>query len=336
MIIKRIAYWTAVALATWSCLPASTANAQEPTATLAQAKTVYASAAYEEALAILDTIHSKTPAADTEEVAAYQVFCLLALGRTDEARHATEALVRIDPLYRPSEAQASPRVLSFFDDVRRPLLPQIVRQTYAQAKTDFDQKNLPVALTEFDRVIALVDDMAAADDGSAADLKTLASGFRDLAKSASAAAAAPAPATPPAPDPPVPAAVPVSAAVDMPTDATNTSSTAAPAAAPETPNDPDKVYGPEDAGVKPPVEITKDMPPWTPANSFEKNKSYTGVLEVVIDERGHVTSASMRTSAVSSYDSSLLRAAGSWRYKPATRNGAPVKYRLHVRIQLGR
>src|SRR5690242_3363 len=151
--------------------------------TLAQAKTAYASANYEDALTILTSLRANAPTSDVQEIAEYQVFCLMALGRTDEAKHAIESLVHIDPLFHPSESQVSPRVQSFFEDVRRPLLPEIVRGLYAKAKADFDKKDMATAAGEFDRVMALADDMAAADDPSAADLKTLAGGFRDLAKS---------------------------------------------------------------------------------------------------------------------------------------------------------
>ena len=57
---------------------------------LSKAKGFYASADYEEALTLLETL--KGNAASTE-AAAYQVFCLVALGRRDEARVAIEAIV---------------------------------------------------------------------------------------------------------------------------------------------------------------------------------------------------------------------------------------------------
>jgi hypothetical protein len=112
------------------------------------------------------------------EAEAYEVFCLYALGRKDEARTAIESIVRTDPLFRPSEGQVSPRIRSFFDDVRKPLLPEVIRQSYAAAKTSFDKKDWGPALAQFDRVITLVDEMGGADQGTS-DLRTLATGFRD-------------------------------------------------------------------------------------------------------------------------------------------------------------
>ena len=72
--------------------------------TLARAKDLYGLAAYDEALAVLNRLRETAPPAVSSEVAGYQVLCLLALGRTDDAQKAIEALVTADPLYRPSES----------------------------------------------------------------------------------------------------------------------------------------------------------------------------------------------------------------------------------------
>ena len=90
-----------------------------------KAKGFYESAEYEEALSLLDTMKGKT---GSTEVAAYRVFCLVALGRNTEAKAAVTELVKTDPLFRPTEAQVSPRLRTFFDEVRRPLLPDVARQ----------------------------------------------------------------------------------------------------------------------------------------------------------------------------------------------------------------
>jgi TonB family protein len=57
-----------------------------------------------------------------------------------------------------------------------------------------------------------------------------------------------------------------------------------------------------------------------------------GVLEIVINERGLVESASMRTSISSAYDKLALAATTAWRYKPATIDGEPVKFRKLIQI----
>jgi TonB family protein len=240
--------------------------------------------------------------------AAYRVFCLVALGRRDEAKAAVESIVKVDPLYRPSNGQVSPRLRSFFEDIRKPLLPEIARQSYASAKTAFDAKSWASAITEFDRVLALIGEIGS-DDAGAADLRTLAVGFRDLAR----AAVAPPPA--PKPEPPAP----------QPT----------PAPAPVKPAEPE-IYGAEHADVKKPISISKDMPVWVPANAAEERGSFVGAIELVINESGKVASARLIDGVHPRYDQSLLKAAASWTFRPATKNGVAVKYRYTMAVQLGK
>src|SRR4030095_7269308 len=168
---------------------------------LKRAKDLYAAASYEEALQLLDTIKDSTP---STEASAYSVFCLVALGRKDEAKAAMEAIYKADPLSRPPDGLVSPRIRSFFDDVRRPHVPVAARDSYAKGKAAYDRKDWSAAVSEFDRAIMLADE-AFAIDPSVGDLKTLAGGFRDLARAAlapkptpaaTAAAPAPAPAAP--------------------------------------------------------------------------------------------------------------------------------------------
>ena len=74
--------------------------------------------------------------AEMTEVVAYRAYCLLALGRMDEARALVESLVLIDPFFRPPVDQVSPRVRTFFDDVRRHGMGYVhfVRSPYAHAR----------------------------------------------------------------------------------------------------------------------------------------------------------------------------------------------------------
>ncbi len=293
---------TAWVLASLMLVAAPRAFAQD---TLTRAKGFYASADYEEALTLLETLKGKAP---STEVAAYHVFCLVALGRSDEARVAIEGIVRTDPLFRPSEAQASPRVRSFYEDVRRPLLPDITRQLYAKAKGAYDQKSWAPALADFDRVIALVDEIVETD-ASVSDLRTLAGGFRDLTKAALA--------PPPPPPAPEPAPVPV------------TPPPPPPPAEPE-------IYGVENADVKRPIPLDKTLPPWRPENPTEERMSFSGAVELVVGENGRVLSAKIIDSVHPRYDAALLAAAQTWTFRPATKNGVPVKYRYAVGVKLGR
>jgi TonB family protein len=273
-----------------------------------RAKTLYASAEYEEALKLFESLKARTP---STEVAAYQVFCLVALGRSNEARSAIQAIVRVDPLFRPSEAQVSPRVRGFFEYVRRPLLPEVVRQMYASAKSAYDRKDWQPALADFDRVIALVDEIAETDQ-SVNDLRTLALGFRDLTK----AALAPPPPPPPAPEP----VKPVSAPIETRT------------AVPAEPN----VYGAEHLDVKKPMVLSQPMPPWRPATVAEEKTRFSGAVELLINEDGKVLTVKLIESVHPRFDASLLEVAKNWTFKPATKDGKAVMYRYAVGVTLGR
>ena len=57
-------------------------------------------------------------------------------------------------------------------------------------------------------------------------------------------------------------------------------------------------------------------------------------MEVVIDETGRVTSALMRGPVVPMYDRLAMAAAQSWRYRPATLNGTPVKFRKFIQVSI--
>src|SRR5205823_6818760 len=110
--------------------------------TLTTARDLYSSAAYEDALAVLNRLRSSDHTADDgRSIEQYRAFCLLALGRADEAERAIEAVVAAQPLYQPSASDVSPRLRTAFSEVRRRMLPGIVQEKYAQAKTAFDRKD---------------------------------------------------------------------------------------------------------------------------------------------------------------------------------------------------
>jgi tetratricopeptide (TPR) repeat protein len=200
MMLPRFPRFLAASVAVpWLAMGAvSPASAQD---TLARAKDLYVTAAYDEALVLLGRLHQGAAAEDATEIAGYQVFCLLALGRTEDANRAIEALVKSDPLYRPSEATASPRTRAAFDDVRKGLLPRIVQEMYDKGKASYDNKDPQAAVAQFDRVLEILNEPGLIDQPGMADLRRLASGFRDLSHSAAEVAAAAA-ATPKKPDPP--------------------------------------------------------------------------------------------------------------------------------------
>ena len=80
----------------------------------------------------------------------------------------------------------------------------------------------------------------------------------------------------------------------------------------------------------PPVAERQDLPPFTARTPTLA----VGSLEVVIDQRGRVESATMRDSVNAIYDRQALSATAAWRFQPATVNGAPVKFRKVLQISL--
>jgi TonB family protein len=288
--------------------PASAKASAGEQDTLARAKDLYGLAAYDEALIVLSRLHETVSPAASSEVSGYEVLCLLALGRTGDAEKAIEALVKADPLYRPSESMMSPRTRGKFDAVRRELLPGIVQETYDKAKAAFDRKEMPVALAGFDRVVALLEAPGLAEVPNMVDLRRLAIGFRDLSK----ASAIEAPASPAA-----------ASNVMNPT-------TSATPPAPDTA----RIYTGEDAGVVPPMVVSRRTPMWTPRNEIEKHLVFRGLLDLVIDEAGDVTSAVLTKSIHFTYDRQLLDMARTWKFRPAMKDGVPVRYRMTIEIRL--
>jgi tetratricopeptide (TPR) repeat protein len=304
MTVNRMARRFAIALASGLAIAASAVAGQD---TLTRAKELYASAAYDEALVVLDQLQLNPPLTDAAEIGEYRAFCLLALGRTAEGRRAIEAIVSSNPLFQPSET--SPRLRAVFRDVRRQLLPRILRDSYAVAKAAFDKKELQEAATGFDRVLALFDDPDATDFEGSIDLRMLATGFRDLSKVGTAAAPSAAAASPPA------AAIPTPAA---PTDVSA----------------PRRRYGPDDTNVTGPVVVSQTMPPWRPSKLSGASREYKGALALVIDEHGNVESVVLLQGVNPEYNAVLLKAARLWKFQPAMKDGVPVPYRKVVGIQL--
>lgn len=266
-------------------------------ADLAAARDLYASAAYEDALSMLNRLKSSNaPIGQDPAVEQYRAFCLIALGRPEDAQRAIEAVVAAEPMYHPSEAEFSPRVRSVFTEVRRRMLPSIIQQRYAEAKASFENKLWTQAADQFGEVLAAIDDPdvgAGAKQPPLSDLRMLAVGFEELA----ARTAAP-------PPPPV-------------------------AAAPAGPVPP-AIFSSVSANVVPPLALSQVMPAYPEKVVIPR----TGKVELIIDESGLVETAMMTVSLTNMYDAMVLAATRTWRYKPATLNGAPVKYRKIVQISL--
>lgn len=329
MTIRRIAAGGLVWLVCQTALPIA-ANQDA----LATVRELYLAADYERALSTIDRLDAD--ARQRTDIADYRVLSLLALGRADDARAAIKSIVETDPFHHLSEAQASPRLRSVFEETRKALLPGLVQRWYADAKAAYDDHN-PTADRQFDRLIALLDDPDL-KDAQLSDLRAVALGFRDLSrrmrapKEPLAPASAQAPSEPagppPAPSPPAPiahATPKVSAPLTGPPDTVRiTSRGASPVVTPKAPPLP---------GLEPPVPIAQPFPEWSPRRGAP-SQTYRGILEVRIDEQGNVTAAALRQSLQPAFDQALLKAARAWKYQPALLHGTPVRYVKLIEIQI--
>jgi TonB-like protein len=309
--------------------------------TLSAARDLYASAAYEDALSALGRVDG----ADTPDVARqieeYRAFCLFALGRTKEAESVAESLIREQPLATLEAADTSPRLERMFSDVRKRLLPSLIREQFRTARAEVDHKSFTAAerpLTEARLMIAEAEKLGVKDDGLS-DLSVLVDGFLQLIKSSAEPRPAPAEAvvasavntaSAPPPSARTNGAPPPSGARPAPARPTARQaggqastppahSASAAAAVP--------TYTIDDAGVSPPVTIEQRLPGMpvelqTIARSLKK----TGMLDVVIDESGHVADATIRQSLNATYDAIVLRSTNRWRYEPATKGGVAVRF----------
>jgi hypothetical protein len=273
---------------------------------LQTAQALYASASYDEALAMLERLQKQPlPPADAVELQQNRALCLLALGRTADAEEALAAVVKTAPTYRPAEATTAPRVRTMFKDVRSKLLAGVIVSVYNDARAAYDQHQFADALKGFQQVQALVadPDLPAADAKTVQDYKVLADGFAKLADAAA--------------NPPAPAPAPVAAAPAAP-----------PAPAPPAP-DYTRIFDSNDTSVTPPVTLRQDMPRWlTQGQPLPRG----GALELIIAAEGVVERATLTQGMSPTFDHQLLEATKNWKYQPATLDGHPVRYRKLIRI----
>lgn len=269
---------------------------------LAGARELYLTAAYDEALAGLDSLqpHNR-PVEEQRTIGLYRVLCLVALGRSAEADAALEGLVTQHPLYRAEDETLSPRIRSAFTQTRQRLVPALIQRQYADGRAAFDRRDYAMAVQTFTWVLTALQDPElgpAAAVPPLSDLRTLAAGFQDLAREALA---------PPPPPAPVVAAAPPAPARDY-----------------------RRLYSPADAEVVPPVAVRQALPSF-PGRLFTPA---AGLLEIVIDATGSVESATMTDPVNAQYDKLAIAAARRWEYEPARLDGVPVRFVKRVQINL--
>ena len=83
-----------------------------------------------------------------------------------------------------------------------------------------------------------------------------------------------------------------------------------------------------------PVAVSQTLPPWRYSKMAEARREYQGVLALVIDENGNVQSVALLEGAHPEYNAVLVKAARSWKFRPAMKDGVPVQYRKLVKIHL--
>ena len=290
---------------------AATAAPARAQASLGRAKELYASANYDEALSMLNTLGSSSDDRDAAVVAMYRVLCLVAVGRTGEVDTAIDRLVAQYPLYRPPSDEMSPRIQKAVSSARVRLLPSLVQKRYEESKTAYDRGDFAASSAGFKWVLSALADpdiSYLSAQSPLADIKTLSTGFVDLSEKALA---------PPTPAVVTPAAVAI-----------------APPPAPSTPmtrgRDLKRVFSAEDSDVVAPVNMKQTMPRFPGLLT----QSALGVIELVIDPAGNVESAKLLQTVHPSYDGLLLAAAKKWQYQPAQLDGASVRYMKRIQISL--
>jgi len=170
-------FWIVCSAFAFAAATSATTNAQD---SMQSVKELYASAAYEDALSAVGKIDGGgAPSLEAEQ---YRVFCLVALGRMDEAAQAVEEVLNINPEYRPDSAQASPRIQSLFSEVRHRVGPSLVKRMYQQGRAAMERKDRDAAVGQFEAMLRIANDPDVRSDASVSELKELGSGFLELSK----------------------------------------------------------------------------------------------------------------------------------------------------------
>jgi TonB family protein len=305
-----------------ACCLAAPLGAQDA---LPAAQALYADARYEEALKAFDALKAagSQPLRTALVVEQGRALCLLALGRSADAQQAIEAMLRLDPFFKPAEDDTPPKIRAVFSEVRRRALAGVLQEVYARAKQAYERKAYDEAVAGFGQVIALLDDPdLVLDAGPRADMRLVSKAFEDLAK----AAAAPPPVAPP-PGAPVPAG---SAVAEGPPAAGGVAAASdARGGAPT-----DRLYDGASKDVTPPVPERTEFR--IPDSIRRAMPTGDVVVELIVSTAGTVESVTVRQSPDSVYGALVARAVMDWRYRPASKDGKPVRYRLMTKVVVSR
>jgi tetratricopeptide (TPR) repeat protein len=278
---------------------------------LDDAISLYNEAKYGEALQILEALDTKgdlsSDPVGQNAVAEYRALCLLALDRGPEARDVVKRLLARQPDYRPRTADLPPRFLVVVREARTEVLPALVRAEYREGKASYDRKAFGEAEAHLRKVVTLLanEDLTPAAREPLADIGDLATGFLAIIGRSTPESMEPLPA--------------VEGGTRL--------------AAPASP----VVYSASDRGVTQPVIVRQDVPHWRTVGAesqFLRSAPRQSLLEVVIDEKGSVETARLRSPLHPLYDVRLLSEAKKWQYRPATLDGVPVRYLKLIEVKL--
>jgi hypothetical protein len=92
-----------------------------------------------------------------------------------------------------------------------------------------------------------------------------------------------------------------------------------------------RVYTTADAEVTPPIAVGRQLPSSAPAALA---RTAIGTLELIIGPKGEVETLRLRTPLNRFHERMIVSAAKAWRYRPALKNGRPVRFLLVSSINL--
>jgi hypothetical protein len=90
-----------------------------------------------------------------------------------------------------------------------------------------------------------------------------------------------------------------------------------------------KIYGAGSDGVSPPVGVRPQLPRELPSTMRSED---LGQIELIVAADGSVESVKLLGGRRSVHDAMFLSVAKAWRFQPAMKNGAPVRYRKTIWI----
>ncbi len=93
----------------------------------------------------------------------------------------------------------------------------------------------------------------------------------------------------------------------------------------------ERVYSEADESVTPPAPLSRQLPATLPIGV---TRWTVGTLEMLISREGEVETVKLHTPLNRYHERMIVSAAKAWRYRPASKDGKPVRFRLVTSINL--